>query len=239
MILVRLRHQISVLVACMVMYALITPIPSEAAPNNFISLVRSDTCAITDCILIKDLIKYDNSTQSISGAFVYKSALGDYTREKGMQNAHNYYQIYSDRLFVFVEPDQSTLTRSKVITLERTLPTYITQANQVKYEIDFHTDKRVIQYGMWFDSKCNSGIVGIDNGNIADAITHMASNCTGTIENTEEIITPKTSRDVCLTQCQYEKWFKAAKEKSKTTFLINAPLGNIITAQHYLIHLIE
>ena len=221
----------TILVTC----AILTPIPSEAAPNQFISLVRSSTCELTDCILIKDLIKYDNSTRSISGEFIFND--GDYVRIGGMKNAHNYYQIYSDKLFVFVEPDQTTLARSKIITLEKTLPSYVTQENQKKYEVDFHTDKRVIQYGMWFDARCNKGIIGVDNGNIADAISYMAGGCTGEIKNTEEIITPKTSRDGCSTQCQYEKWFKLAKEKSKAAFLVN--MDNKVTAQHYLISLIE
>lgn len=231
---VGLRLVLSLLVLAI---APIISIHAEAAPNTFISLVRSDTCAITNCILIKDLLKYDNSTQAISGAFVFKSASGDYIRESGMQNAHNYYGIYSSKLFVFVEPDQTTLARSKIITLEKTLPPYITQANQKKTEIDFHTDTRTIQYGMWFDAKCNRGIVGADNGNIAQAISYMENNCQGEIQNSEEIHTPKTSRDVCLTQCQYEKWLKDAKEKSKETFL----LRNIVTqvsANHYVVSLV-
>lgn len=220
------------LIPIAIIFILVHAEQADAAPNKFISLVRSETCVLTDCIPVGDMIRHDNSTQSISGRFVYDSS--GVIREKGMQNSHNYYSIYSGKLFVFAEPDQSTISRSKIITIIPTLPPYVTQENQVKYEIDFHTDKRIIQYGMWFDEKCHTGMIGADNGDLAEAIRYMAAGCTGTISNTEEITTKKTSRDVCLTQCQYEKWLRDAKERSKSTILINSEtmLRNMVPTHH-------
>jgi len=192
---------------------------AEAAPNNFISLVRSDTCERTHCILVKDLIPYDNSTQKISGKFVYHSKTGDYDRAPGLKNSHNYYNIISGKLFVFVEPDQTTLARSKIITIEKKLPEYITLQNQKKAEQDFNTDKRIIQFGMWFDAKCNSGIISANTGNITKAISYLAGGCQGDVGNTKEIITKKALRDYCGQECQHQKWLKAAKLKSKSNLL--------------------
>jgi hypothetical protein len=117
-----------------------------ATPNTFISIIRSDTCKITKCVKVADLIKYDNSTQKISGKFVLQG--DDYVRVRGMKNAHEYYKIYSGKVFVFVEPDQTTLVRSKVITIENRFDVYALEQDKKKTEIDSLTDVRVLRQGV-------------------------------------------------------------------------------------------
>lgn len=194
-------------------FILAQTIPADAAPNNFISVIRSDTCKITQCIKLANLIQYDNSSQAISGKFVYDSTISDYTRKAGMKNAHNYYQIFSNKTFVFVEPDQSTISRSKVLVIEKQVPAYATKDYEKKNEVDFHTDTRTIQYDMWFDRRCHTGITSVPT--IPYAISYMKKNCQGDLGNKQDIITKKEPRTYCGKECQHQKFMKAAKEAAK------------------------
>ena len=136
-----------------------------------------------------------------------------------MKNSHNYYGITSGKLFVFVEPDQTTLVRSKVITIERNLPEFIMLELQKKTEVDFHTDRRVVQSGMWFNERCNAGVVSANQGNITKAVSYLAGKCQDALDNTREIITKKAPRDYCGQECQHQKWMKEALIKSKKNLL--------------------
>lgn len=191
--------------------------PNQARPNQFISVIRSETCERTNCITLKELIPLDNSTQKISGKFI-KSG-DDYIRGKGMKNAHEYYKIFSGNLFVFVEPDQTTLSKSKVITISKTLPYYALKKFEIKSEVDFHTDKRQIQHSIYVDEKCNKATVSANMGNITAAINHLASNCQTDLNNTDTITTKKAPRDYCGQECQHQKWMKQALKESKTKVL--------------------
>jgi len=209
------KNMYVVLIVVAILACMISVYQAEAQPNKFVSLIRSNVCEKTDCIKISDLIKYDNSTQRFSGKLVYSEKLGDYERKPGMKNSHEYYKIFSGKLFVFVEPDQTTLTRSKVIIIERKLPEYVTFELQKKSEIDFHTDRRITQFGMWFDPKCNSAVISANMTGVGSAISYLAGGCLGDPGNTKEIITKKAPRDYCGKECQHQKWMKESLIKSK------------------------
>lgn len=198
-------------------------ISAEAAlPNTFVSIIRSDSCIKTDCINPREYIKLDNSTKSISGKFYYNKNTDEYYRKGVMKNAHEYYKIYSGKLFVFFEPDQSTLVRSHQITIAPSLSEYVPNDFTNKTELDHHTTKRITYQGVYVDSKCNNAIVGAkQNVSIKKVIEHLASDCNTDLENKNVIIEKKTKLNYCGQECQHQKFMKQALIDSKKNLLGN------------------
>ncbi len=196
-------------------------IQAEAAPfNTFVSLKRSETSAISSCITVRDLIKYDNSTQAISGKFVERD--GDYIREKGMKNSHNYYNIYSGKVFVFVDPDDTTLVRSKQIILDSSLSEFAGPGRLAKKSIDSFQDTRTTYKGAYVDPKCATARVNPSfYPDLGVIIAHMASGCQTDIGNKMQHVENKTKISYCGKECQHQKWLKDALEKSKKNLLGN------------------
>lgn len=197
------------------------PLVDGAPYNTFIAISKSKTCEQTDCILVKDLIKYDTSNKKISGDFVL-SPDGDYTRSKGMPNHLNwYYGVSPDRVVVFVEPDNKVIGRSKIITIVPDLKEYAPPTNLTKSELNYHTTKHVTYSGVYVDPKCKNALVGIKQyPDLKPIIEHLKSDCTTILKNKIEHITAKTKLNYCGQECQHQKFMKEAKLKAKQKLII-------------------
>lgn len=184
--------------------------------NKFITISRDRTCAITDCILIKDLIKYDTSNKKISGDFIPDKS-GDYIRTKGMPNHGNWYFANSkNTTVVFVETDPNIMIRSKQIIIQNSLKEYSPPGNNTKVDYSFGKSKTVTYTGVYVDPKCQIANVGIKQyPNIARIIEHLVSGCSTDLENKNVNITNKTKLVYCGQECQHQKFMKEAKELSK------------------------
>ena len=196
-------------------------ISAEAAlPNTFVSIIRSDSCIKTDCINPREYIKLDNSTKAISGKIYYSKQTDEYYRKGAMKNAHQYYGVYTGKLFVFWEPDQSTLVRSHQIIISPSLAEFAVNDQTNKTDVDFHTTKRITYHGVYVDPKCDNAIVGAkQNIDIKKVIAHLALDCTTDLGNKKEIIENKTKINYCGNECQHQKFMKEAKIKAKQNLL--------------------
>lgn len=215
---------LGVLVLCVIALTSMTWILSaEATKHNiFISITRDNTCKVTDCADLRQYIKYDNSTKSISGKLYHNSETGEYYRKGALKNAHNYYNIFNGKVFVFVEPDQSTLVRSHQIILTKSLSEFVPNDFTEKKEVDFHKTKRYTYSGVYVDPKCDNALVDVKQKiDITKVIAHLASNCATDLGNKKEIIEEKTKLNYCGQECQHQKFMKAAKEAAKKNLLGN------------------
>lgn len=195
---------------------------SEAAPvkNTIISITRDKTCEKTDCIKIKDLYKFDNSTKTISGKFYYKKSIDDYYRKPGLKNSLNHYNIYSNKVFVFVTPDQHTLTRSHQIILTPSLAEYSPMDNSKTTEKSFWNYTRTTYQGVYVDPKCNNAIVGVMQWmDLNKVIAHLASDCQTDLGNKITYNMTKTKLNYCGQECQHQKFMRQALIDSKSNLL--------------------
>ena len=201
MIPVRLGGIITVIVTIPILMSMTIISLADAAPyNTFISITRSETCQKTDCADLRDYIKYDNSTKSISGKLYQNSQTGDYYRKGALQNSHTYYNIFSGKVFVFVEPDQATLVRSHQIILTPSLEEYIPNIQATKKETSFHKTVRTTYTGVYVDPKCDNALVGVkQNIDIKKVIAHLASDCKTDLGNKKTILEAKTKHDIGTT----------------------------------------
>jgi hypothetical protein len=193
--------------------------PVQADARTAISIVIGPVCAKTACIKVSDILKYDNSTESISGKFIYDSDAGDYQRAPGMKNSLNWYT--ADKLFVFVAPDAYTLARSKQIVLTPSLGEFALKGEK-KQEIDFHTTARTTYEGVWVGKKCDVARVGVrQHVDLDSIISHLAGGCKSELGNQKIHIEPKTKLNYCGQECQHQKFMKDALAKSKKNLLGN------------------
>lgn len=194
---------------------------AEAAqPNTFVSIIRAETCKQTDCINPREYIRLDNSTKSISGKFYHNTETGEYYRKGVMKNAHEYYKIFSGKLFVFFEPDQSTLVRSHQIIVVPSLAEYVPDDFTTKKQVDHHTTTRTTYHGVYVDAKCDNATVGAKQRiDIKKVIAHLASDCTTSLDNQKNIMEKKTKLNYCGNECQWQKYKAEALEKSKKNLL--------------------
>ena len=196
---------------------------AEAASyNNFISITRDTTCQKTNCVDLKPYIQYDNSDKKISGHIYYNNKTHEYFRKGQLQNAHNYYNIFQNKTFVFVEPDQSTLVRSKQIILTASLADYIPPGVATKTEKSFQQTTRTTYTGVYVNGKCDKAVVGIEqNIDIKKVIEHLAGGCNTDLGNKNIITENKTNIKYCGVECQHQKWLKDAKILSRNNLLGN------------------
>lgn len=220
------------LVLSLVSYA--NPTAEAASFNNFISIIQSRTCAMVDCVDPHTLAKYDNSTQAISGRLVWKSGINDFVREKAYANSQNWYSANQPgKTIVFYEPDQQTLVRSKQIIITNNLAEFSPMDNSTKSEIDSLTDIRTTYRGAYVDPKCNTATVDMKfYPDLNVIINHLAGGCKSDLGNRIDHITAKTKLVYCGDWCQYEKFMKAAKIKSKS-YMIESQLK----ANHFKVDL--
>lgn len=195
---------------------------SEAAPakNTIISIIRDKTCDKTDCIKVKDLYKLDNSTKAISGKFYYKKSIDDYYRKPGLKNSLNHYNIYSGKVFVFVTPDQHTLTRSHQIILTPSLSEFLPPSSLNTTEKSFWNYTRTTYKNVYVDPKCDNAIVGVKQGvDLNKVIAHLASDCQTDLGNKIIHNMTKTKLNYCGQECQHQKFMKQALIDSKNNLL--------------------
>lgn len=213
----------------LVLGALLIPDADAATYNKFISIIRSNTCEMTNCIKVTDLIKYDNSTQKISGKLIL-SPSGDYIRQKGMPNHLNWYNANKPgKTIIFVEPDQQTIVRSKQIIIKSSLVEYAPPTNLTKSYVAWDKTKYITYKGAYIDPKCDVATVGIkEYPDLNIIIQHLGSDCKTDIKNKIEHITPKTKLNYCGKECQWQKYKVFALSKSKQ-LLINKNLNSTIS----------
>ncbi len=205
-----------------VLAAMTIPSDAEAATyNKFITISRDRTCVIVDCILVKDLIKYDTSNRKISGDFII-SPSGDYIRTKGMPNHGNWYFANSkNNTVVFVETDGNILVRSKQIIIQPSLKEYAPTGKLSKVDHTFGKSKTVTYTGVYVDPKCQVANVGIKQyPNIAKIVEHLVSGCSTDLENKNVNITNKTKLNYCGQECQHQKFMREAKILAKSKIII-------------------
>jgi hypothetical protein len=182
-----------------------------------ISIIRSESCIKINCIKVSELLKYDNSTQTISGKFVLVG--DDYIRQKGMRNSVDFYKNVN-KTIVFVEPDMYTLLRTKMIVIEPHLPEYVLQYQKNKKQLDSLTDVRYTASGLYANYGCTVLTLGIKQVNVTTALEYIGSDCKkGQTPFLNEYITNKTQLNYCGNDCQYKKFMKDALEKSKKNLL--------------------
>lgn len=187
----------------------------QFAHADLISIIRSNSCIILKCISVKELLKYDNSTQYISGKFVFNEKINDYIRLKGMKNSIDYYKNSKDSI-VFVQPDLQTLMRTKKITIEPHLQEYVLIEQKNKKEIDHLTDVRYTSNGIYANSGCTEITIGIKQVSVDYALEYIANDCVlGKNPIVNKIVTNKTQIAYCGNNCQYIKFMKEAKVQSK------------------------
>lgn len=180
-----------------------------------ISLIRSDSCIATNCITLKELIKYDNSTQYISGKFVFDEKTGDYVRKKGMNHSYDYYKT-QDATVIFVLPDEHTLMRTKKVIIQPSLSEFALESQKNKRQVDSLTDIRYTSSGMYANNSCTEITIGIRQVSITDALQYLVNDCpNGQTPILNKIVTNKTKVVHCGNDCQYKKFLKEAKIVAK------------------------
>lgn len=208
-----------------------------------ISLIRSNSCIILNCISLEELIKYDTSDQWVSGKIVFDEKSGDYIRKKGMNNSFDYYKN-KDGVVVFVLPDTYTMQRTKKIIIQPHLQEFALEQQKYKKQLDSLTDVRYTSTGMYANEGCGEVVIGIRQANITDAIQYLADGCPkGQIPYVNEYKTNKTRIAYCGIQCQHEKFLKQAKlQAGEFQILKNyEKITPIIThtPKHYVVELVE
>jgi hypothetical protein len=192
---------------------------STAFAATGISLVRSNSCIKVNCISLAELIKYDNSTQKYSGKIVFDNKTGDYIRQKGMNHSFDFYKTEKG-LVIFVLPDKHTLTYTKKIIIEPTLPEFALASQKNKKQLDSLTDFRQTSWGMFADKGCHNLTIGIKQVNITQAIKYLADNCPdGENPLLNNFTTTKKNINHCGNDCQYKLFIKEAKKQSKSFLL--------------------
>lgn len=200
---------------------LLSPNAEATEYNKFISISRSNSCEISDCILVKDLIKFDTSNKKISGDFKLDTKTGDYARQKGIKNHANWYFGQSKSEVVFVEPDNSILIRSKNIEIVPSLGEFAPQGNLTKSAHSFGKSKTITFKGVYVDERCDVARVGAkDKIDLAKVIEHLRSNCTTDLGNKSINIFNQTKLNYCGNECQHQKFMKEAKILAKQKLIV-------------------
>lgn len=234
--------RLGIILAILVLLTITYASHAEAAPyNNFVSIIQSRACAITDCVDPHVMAKYDNSTRRISGDLVWKSSINDFVRVGGYVNSQNWYNAnMPGETIIFYEPDQQTLVRSKQIIITNGLAEFSPIDSSSKKEIDSLTDIRTTYQGVYVDPKCTAATVNMKfYPDLNVIINHLVSGCKTDLGNKVDHITAKTKLNYCGNWCQYEKFMKDAKSKSKT-YLIESQIKKTgYTPQHFTVELSE
>lgn len=205
-------------VVLFVVYVIGMHTASAFVGNHYISIVRSVVCEKSNCVKVSDIMHYDNSNQKISGKFVVKN--NDYVRSSGMKNSLNYYNIFSNKVFVFVTPDAYTIDRSQVIILVASLSEYAKGNTSLKTEKNYLYDVTTTYSGVFVDNSCHTAIVGIKQGvDLQKVIDYLASGCKIDFSYSKENITLKDTSFYCGIDCQHKKFMVEAKIKSKKLLL--------------------
>ena len=198
---------------------LITIIVHEAyadSPKKHISIILSDTCLRSKlCPNYKELADtLDNSNRELSGDF-YQDKKGFWKRDKPMmKGAYEFYNNNITPQTIFVDPDEYTRLRTKLIIIESQLPIYLDkESNSIKNgtHITYHNRKIDV---------CQSATMGWQKGGydlLLDTVNYFMSDCSATLKYTDKKVTYKQMiiKDKCTANCKYLKWLEEAKEKSK------------------------
>jgi len=205
------------------------PQPASKAVK-FISIIRTDACQrASNCTSNKYLVEnYDMSDQNLSGKFIMEN--GDLKRQKPrIKQGFSFYgtQItkVTNSTIIVVDPDQETMMRSKKIYIEPSLADFVLKEDKKKREISTTHDMRIVRHQVWINPECTQATIGWQNNgtyNLPKVLNFMINDCAtdlGITNSTEKIITKKTQMAFCGNDCQYKKFLKDAKLKSKNLLL--------------------
>lgn len=199
------------------------------SPKKHISLVISKTCLKSKlCPTYKELAdRFDNTNRQLSGDF-YQDKNGVWKRDKPMMKGA--YEFYNNNLTpqtIFVDPDEYTRLKTKVIYIESQIPIYLDkESNKIENSnhITYHNRKI---------DMCQSATIGWRQGGydlLLDTINYFISDCTAELKYQDKKITKKEMviKNKCTANCKYLKWLESAKQNSKTKFLVqpNKTLAN-------------
>lgn len=198
--------------------------------NNFISIVRTQTCMRdTNCATNRYLVEnFDTSDQNISGKFIEKN--NDLARQKPkMKQSYTFYGTAiaktTNSTIILVDPDGETMVRSKIISIEPSLKDFTLEKEMKKTELSFNQDIRIVRHQAWVNEECTRAVIGWKNNgtfNLPIVLKYMISGCQGDlpiVNSTEKIITKKEPRNFCGQECQHKKYMEKAKKDSKALLL--------------------
>lgn len=183
---------------------------------EYVSIVPSRMCEITNCITIEELMDYDNSYQLVSGKFVFNNETGDYERQKGLRTSFEFYRLWPEELVIFVTPDDYTYSRTKQVIIEPSLEEFIMPSQHKKTQVDDYTDIRHTSYGMYANGNCSTVTIGIKQVNVTEALDYLLNGCIGGQNpHVTEFKTEKTQIDYCGLDCQHKKFLEEALKQTK------------------------
>lgn len=193
---------------------LLMVLPFAAAQPILITVERSDVCKLSiTCLPLKELIPLDTSNEKVSGK------LTEDGRSKPLyKNHHMTYQFSKEKYIVCVECDGMFQDHSRKITIETLAKfTYIKQSDSKIVNNTFYdySDRHI--------ENCRTATISSNLELLKDTIFVMGNDCKVPSKFTEQTKTvkPYTKLNYCGNECQHQKFMKAAKEKSKSTYLIN------------------
>lgn len=184
-----------------------------------ITLVKSNSTD-DDCPSYKDLIKYDNTNQFISGKFVTTN--GFFHRANMASSSNNnfhHYQMYgSNKTLIMIDPDQPSMVYGQTITIVPHGLVWVSTVDPIKNNIRTQYHDRSVS------SDCKTAKVTNKNflfGNrtislLNDTIAYLESGCKITsFNNTQTIVMKETPADYkhCVI-CAYKDWLKKVKTES-------------------------
>ena len=214
-------YMVLFMVAIAIVLTIVTHEALADSPKKHISIILSDTCLRSKiCPNYKELAdKLDNSNRELSGDF-YQDKKGFWKRDKPMMRGS--YEFYNNDLSpktIFVDPDDYTRTRTKLIIIESQIPIYLDkESKQISNatHITYHNRKII---------SCQSATIGWKQGGydlLLDTVNYFMSDCTSPLKFSDTKVTykPMIIKDKCTKNCKYQKWLEDAKLKSKTKFLV-------------------
>lgn len=194
-------------------------LPFASAQPILISIERSDACErSTSCLDLKDLKELDTSDQRISGMFK-ELPDGNMIRTKPQYKNHwEFYKYSKSNYTVCVACDLGFQGHSKVIKIE---------ANP-NFKYVLQKDHKIInntfyEYNGRYIDSCGSAVVSSNLDLIKDTIQYFGNDCKTPSRYNEKTTTvkPLTPQTDCSYACKNAKFFKDAKAKSKSTFLVD------------------
>jgi hypothetical protein len=132
-------------------------------------------------------------------------------------NTVGWYELSIIPVVTFVDPDDATRKKSKVIIIEPSLPAGFDKFNAMNNNtLTFGSDRKI--------DGCSSAIIGWNpHGEdlVADTWNFFYNNCAeeSTIDTTITNYFTPTNFNECFTQCEYMKWIANAKESAKNYLL--------------------
>lgn len=136
--------------------------------NQCLALVKHNQT--DDCPSYKPIIKYDNSSQYLSGRFIETAGF----LHRTISHTLNHYKMYSpDKWTVMVDPDSLSITHSKEITIVPHGSLNYINKNEVVNKTNIRTE----YHDRYVDPSCIHAEIVYSDFLLKDTISYLESGC--------------------------------------------------------------